>query len=97
MSDVTQILKALKDGDTAAASQLWTLVYDELHRLAAHKLAQESAGQTLQPTALVHEAYLRLVGDGDNQHFDGALTSSPASGVGVVLLLTWILLPYRTP
>jgi RNA polymerase sigma factor (TIGR02999 family) len=62
MSEVTQILHALAHGDPSAASQLLPLVYDELRRLAALKLAHENPGQTLQPTALVHEAYLRLVG-----------------------------------
>src|SRR6266571_152511 len=62
MSDVTQILSAIEQGDPQAASQLLPLVYQELRRLAEHKLAQENAGQTLQATALVHEAYLRLVG-----------------------------------
>ena len=61
MSDVTQILHAIEQGDPHAASQLLPLVYDELRKLAAHKLAHETPGQTLQPTALVHEAYLRLV------------------------------------
>src|SRR6185437_12376228 len=59
-------LSAIRDGDPSAASQLLPLVYDELRRLAAQKLAHENPGQTLQPTALVHEAYLRLVGD-ENQ------------------------------
>jgi RNA polymerase sigma factor (TIGR02999 family) len=62
MSDVTQILTAIEQGDPHAAAQLLPLVYDELRRLAAQKLAQERPGQTLQATALVHEAYLRLVG-----------------------------------
>jgi RNA polymerase sigma factor (TIGR02999 family) len=62
MSELTRILTALERGDTAAAGQLLPLVYDELRRLAAQKLAGEAPGQTLQPTALVHEAYLRLVG-----------------------------------
>src|SRR5262249_9201823 len=62
MSEVTHILSALEQGDTHAAAQLLPLVYDELRKLAAHKLAQEKAGQTLQATALVHEAYMRLVG-----------------------------------
>ena len=63
MSDeVTQILSAIEKGDPRALGQLLPLVYDELRRLAAQQLAQEKAGQTLQPTALVHEAYLRLVG-----------------------------------
>src|SRR5881392_2719711 len=61
MSDVTRILSAIEQGDPHAAAQLLPLVYDELRRLAAQKLAQEAPGQTLQPTALVHEAYLRLV------------------------------------
>jgi hypothetical protein len=61
MSDVTRILSAIDQGDAHAAEQLLPLVYDELRKLAAAKLAQEKPGQTLQPTALVHEAYLRLV------------------------------------
>ena len=62
MSEVTRILSAIEQGDPRAAEQLLPLVYDELRRLAAQKLARESPGQTLQATALVHEAYLRLVG-----------------------------------
>jgi RNA polymerase sigma factor (TIGR02999 family) len=62
MSDVTRILSAIEQGDPQAAEQLLPLVYDELRQLAAQKLAQEKPGQTLQPTALVHDAYLRLVG-----------------------------------
>jgi RNA polymerase sigma factor (TIGR02999 family) len=61
MSDVTQILSAIEQGDPHAAAQLWPLVYDELHRLAAQKLARERPSQSLQATGLVHEAYLRLV------------------------------------
>src|SRR5262245_64940532 len=61
MSDVTHILSAIEQGDPSAAEQLLPLVYDELRRLAAGKMAQENPGQTLQATALVHEAYLRLV------------------------------------
>ena len=61
MSDVTRILSAIEQGDPRAAEQLLPLVYDELRRLAAQRLAQEKPGQTLQATALVHEAYLRLV------------------------------------
>ncbi len=61
MSEVTRILSAIEHGDAHAAAQLLPFVYDELRRLAAHKLAQEKPGQTLQATALVHEAYLRLV------------------------------------
>jgi hypothetical protein len=67
MSDVTRILSAIEQGDPHAAEQLLPLVYDELRELAAQRLAREKHGQTLQATALVHEAYLRLVGD---QHFD---------------------------
>src|SRR5882762_6067381 len=62
MSDITRILEAMEAGDPHAAEQLLPLVYEELRRLAAQKLANEKPGQTLQPTALVHEAYLRLVG-----------------------------------
>jgi RNA polymerase sigma factor (TIGR02999 family) len=61
MNDVTRILSAIEDGDPSAAQQLLPLVYDELRKLAAQRLAQEKPGQTLQATALVHEAYLRLV------------------------------------
>jgi RNA polymerase sigma factor (TIGR02999 family) len=63
MNDVTRILSAIEQGDPQAAEQLLPLVYEELRRLAAGKLAREKPGQTLQATALVHEAYLRLVGD----------------------------------
>jgi RNA polymerase sigma factor (TIGR02999 family) len=63
MSDVTHILSAIEHGDPSAAKQLLPLVYDELRKLAAARLAQEKPGQTLQATALVHEAYLRLVDD----------------------------------
>src|SRR5215475_4601045 len=70
MSEVTQILHAIAEGDPDAASQLLPLVYDELRKLAAQKLARETPGQTLQPTALVHEAYLRLVGENEEQHWD---------------------------
>ena len=70
MSDVTRILAAAQQGDPTAADQLLPLVYEELRRLAAHKMANEAAGQTLQPTALVHEAWLRLVGN-ENQKWDG--------------------------
>src|SRR5262245_42947763 len=63
MSDVTRILSAIEQGDPSASEQLLPLVYDELRKLAAHKLAREKPGQTLQTTALVHEASLRLAGD----------------------------------
>jgi RNA polymerase sigma factor (TIGR02999 family) len=67
MSDVTRILTAIEQGDGQAAEQLLPLVYDELRKLAAARMAAENPGHTLNATALVHEAYLRLVGD---QHFD---------------------------
>jgi len=70
MSEVTQILSAVAQGDRQAASQLLPLVYDELRKLAAHRLAHQTPGQTLQPTALVHEAYLRLVGDPEGSDWD---------------------------
>ena len=77
MRDVTQILKAAERGDALAAAQLLPLVYGELRRLAAQKMAQEAPGHTLQPTALVHEAWMRLVGDEaplfeNRAHFFGA-------------------------
>jgi RNA polymerase sigma factor (TIGR02999 family) len=65
MNDMTRILSAIEQGDLQAAEQLLPLVYDELRKLAAQRLAQEKPGQTLQATALVHEAYLRLVGKQD--------------------------------
>jgi RNA polymerase sigma factor (TIGR02999 family) len=78
-TDVTRILSAIEQGDPQAAKQLLPLVYEELRKLAAARLAQEQPGQTLQATALVHEAYLRLVGPGDCEqpwnsrgHFFGA-------------------------
>jgi DNA-directed RNA polymerase specialized sigma24 family protein len=64
MDDATRLLNAIAQGDTHAADELLPLVYDELRRLAAHKLAREAPGQTLEATGLVHEAYLRLVGGG---------------------------------
>jgi len=71
MADVTQILSALERGDPQAAEQLLPLVYDELRRLAAEKLAGERPGQTLDATALVHEAYLRLAGGGQARQWSG--------------------------
>lgn len=71
MTEVTRILNAIGQGDPRAADQLLPLVYDELRQLAAQRLAREKPGQTLQPTALVHEAYLRLVGQGDGPHWEG--------------------------
>lgn len=76
MGDVTRVLSAIADGDPQAAAELLPLVYDELRRLASQKLANERAGQTLQATALVHEAYLRLVAStpcerGDESYWEG--------------------------
>jgi RNA polymerase sigma factor (TIGR02999 family) len=70
VNEVTQILSAIAQGDSSAASQLLPLVYDELRKLALQKLSLETPGQTLQPTALVHEAYLRLVGEQEEPHWD---------------------------
>jgi RNA polymerase sigma factor (TIGR02999 family) len=70
MSDVTRILNAMEQGDHKAAGELLPLVYEELRKLAACKMANEAPGQTLQPTALVHEAWLRL-GGGQDQTWDG--------------------------
>ena len=70
MTDVTRILSAIEQGEPCAAEQLLPLVYDELRTLAAQRLAQEAPGQTLQATALVHEAYLRLVDVGRAQHWN---------------------------
>jgi RNA polymerase sigma factor (TIGR02999 family) len=70
MSEVTRILNAIEQGDPQAARQLLPLVYDELRQLAAQKLAREKPGQTLEATALVHEAYLRLVGQGGDPHWN---------------------------
>jgi RNA polymerase sigma factor (TIGR02999 family) len=70
MSQVTKIIHAIEAGDPHAAAQLLPLVYDELRGLAAQRLAQEKPGHTLEPTALVHEAYIRLVGDGSGLHWD---------------------------
>jgi RNA polymerase sigma factor (TIGR02999 family) len=86
MSEVTRILSAIEQGEAHAADQLLPLVYDELRRLAALKLSQEKPGHTLQPTALVHEAYVRLVDtDGAQQwdsrrHFFAAAAEAMRSG-----------------
>jgi RNA polymerase sigma factor (TIGR02999 family) len=71
MSDVTRLIDAAAAGDQKAATELLPLVYDELRKLAAARLAAEKSGQTLQATALVHEAYVRLVGDGPSSDWDG--------------------------
>src|SRR5882724_9588752 len=70
MSDVTRILSAIEQGDSQAAADLLPLVYDELRKLAAQKMAHEAAGQTLQGTALVHEAYVRLVAGDEAKHWN---------------------------
>ena len=70
MSDVTRVIEAIQHGDPKAADELLPLVYEELRKLAAAKMSKEAAGNTLQPTALVHEAWLRLVGH-DNPRFAG--------------------------
>jgi RNA polymerase sigma factor (TIGR02999 family) len=77
MNDITRVLESAQNGEPRAAEELLSLVYEELRRLAAHKMAREAPGQTLQPTALVHEAWLRLVGNQNQQwhgrgHFFGA-------------------------
>src|SRR3954454_563093 len=88
MSDVTHILSAIEQGDPQAAAQLLPLVYDELRKLAAHKLAQEAPGQTLQATALVHEPYLRLAGNSQEQHFNsrGHFSAAAAESMRRILI-----------
>jgi RNA polymerase sigma factor (TIGR02999 family) len=81
MSDITLMLEEISAGDSHVSEQLLPLVYDELRRLAAARMSQEAAGQTLQPTALVHEAWLRMVGDSDRSwqnraHFFGAASEA---------------------
>jgi RNA polymerase sigma factor (TIGR02999 family) len=71
MSEVTRILADIDGGDPRAAAQLLSLVYDELRQLTAQKLAREKPGQTLDATALVHDAYVRLLGEGVATHWDG--------------------------
>src|SRR6478672_6732231 len=70
MSEATRLIHAIDKGDPHAARQLLPLVYEELRKLAVQKMAQEKAGQTLQATALVHEAYVRLVSAGEDQRWD---------------------------
>ena len=70
MSEVTRILSAIEQGDPHAAAQLLPLVYDELRKVATQKLVKENPGQTLQATALVHEAYPRLTGEKEEQHWN---------------------------
>ena len=88
MSEVTRLLSAIDKGDRQAAGQLLPLVYDELRKLAAAKLAQENPGQTLQATALVHEAYLRLMGGDDSQQWDnrGHLFAAAAEAMRRILV-----------
>jgi RNA polymerase sigma factor (TIGR02999 family) len=88
MSEVTRILSAIEQGDPHAAEQLLPLVYDELRKLAAQKLSQERHGQTLQATALVHEAYLRLVGAQTAQRWDsrGHFFAAAAEAMRRILL-----------
>ncbi|HJT76437.1 MAG TPA: ECF-type sigma factor [Gemmataceae bacterium] len=88
MDAITQVLDAIEQGDPRAAERLLPLVYDELRRLAASKLAQEKPGQTLQATALVHEAYLRLVGTGPGLPWDsrGHFFAAAAEAMRRILL-----------
>jgi RNA polymerase sigma factor (TIGR02999 family) len=88
MNDVTQILSAIERGDPHAPEQLLPLVYDALRKLAAQKMAQESPGQTLQATALVHEVYLRLVGSEQGQHWNsrGHFFASAAEAMRRILI-----------
>src|SRR6202022_1293538 len=88
MREVTRILSALEQGDPHAAEQLLPLVYEDLRKLAAQKMAQEAPGQTLQPTALVHEAYLRLVGVTKAQHWDSRrhFFAAAAEAMGRILV-----------
>ena len=87
MSEVTRILAAIEDGDARAADELLPIVYQELRRLAAQRLSHEPPGQTLQPTALVHEAYIRLVG-ADNHNWDsrGHFFSAAAEAMRRILI-----------
>src|SRR5262249_61763717 len=88
MSDVSRILEQIHRGDPLAAGELLPLVYDELRKLAAYKMALEKPGQTPQPTALVHEAYLRLVGQPDERHWDsqGHFFSAAAEAIRRILI-----------
>src|ERR1700687_2739779 len=88
MTDVTRILSAIEQGDPLAVERLVPLLYDELRKLAAHRLAEEKPGQTLQATALVHEAYLRLVGAQNLQRWDscGHFFAAAAEAMRRILL-----------
>ncbi len=92
MSEVARVLNAIRQGDPHAVNELLPLVYGELRKLAAQRMDSEKAGQTLQPTALVHEAYLRLVGAGQERHWDGRghwsashLAGTPVESTGLPL------------
>jgi RNA polymerase sigma factor (TIGR02999 family) len=88
MTDVTRILSAIEQGDPSAAAQLLPIVYDELRKLAAAKLAQEKPGQTLEATALVHEAYLRMIGSQTEGSWDhrGHFFAAAAEAMRRILL-----------
>ena len=90
MSDITQLMNAFEPGDEDATAKMLPLVYDELRRLAAHRLAQEKPGQTLEATALVHEAYLRLVGHGPGNHWEhrGHFFAAAAEAMRRILIET---------
>lgn len=89
MSDVTQILQEIRAGNQGSAEQLLSLVYTELKRIAAQKMASEAAGHTLQPTALVHEAWLSLVGDGEAQFENRAHFFAAAAEAMRRILIDW--------
>ena len=99
MNDVTGILSRLESGDPSAAEQLLPLVYDELRKLASARLAREKPGQTLQPTALVHEAWLKISGEG-NQYFANRRHFFKAASVAASssdLVIAPSLLPTMVP
>jgi RNA polymerase sigma factor (TIGR02999 family) len=87
MSEVTEIIRAIEAGDLQAADRLLPLVYDELRKLAAVHLAKEQPGQTLQPTALVHEAYLRLVGGTNPEQWNSRGHFFAAAGIAIRRIL----------
>ena len=93
MSEVTRILSAIENGDPTAAAQLLPLVYDELRRMAAAKLAQERKGHSLNATALVHEAYLRLVGADHRVLFESAEQEAP----GFAFVVHSMTIDFRRP
>jgi RNA polymerase sigma factor (TIGR02999 family) len=88
MSDITHLLSQVEHGDREAANQLFTLVYEELRKLASGKLAQEQSGQTLQATALVHEAYIKLIASGNSQPWNsrGHFFSAAAESMRRILI-----------